>query len=124
MKVKQLICMVAIIMLVACSGSDGGTTSSSSSIPDVAGSYTQTDITAACSGLFDTSIVVIQSDENIILQAQTSGFQDASGTIDESGNISVSGNFGDGTSFSCSGTIISGIVFASCSSCDVTYEEI
>lgn len=126
MKIKNFLLFFFAIIISSCGGG-GGTGTTEGGFPDVAGTYDQTDITTICNGLFDTVIEVIQNDKNVILQATNEGFSDASGTIDEDGNFTVGGQFGDGTDFTCTGTIIEGIAQATCSGgsidCDVTYEK-
>lgn len=126
MTLKNVLFIVLTCAFSFCGGS-GGTDTTEGGFPDVAGTYDQTDITTICDGLFDTVIEVVQNNDNIILQATTEGFSDASGTIDEDGNFTADGQFGDGTDFTCIGTIIDGIAQTTCSGsgvdCDVTYEE-
>lgn len=121
---KRVLWFLAMgLSVAALDGAVGGCGSvGSDNPPDVEGLYDQT-ATDCPAGLFDTTINVVQTGDDITLEGTNAGFIDAVGTINNNGDFEVSNVNG-----TCEGDIneTTGVATATCTSttgdeCDLTY---
>ena len=117
MKQMKLAALITVLALSACGGGVG-----SDDPPDVTGTYDLTN--TECAGSFDTTIVVVQDGDEIIIQATNDGFVDVSGNINNDGEIEASNE-----NVSCDGQFVAGVATATCvdntneNACHITYER-